>query len=108
MVPLWASCGQGFSALPNDALSRELTVLIHPVLEGVSSLSDAPGVREFATCVVKIFSVMLKKLFALLGPMMNSPTEYRGAPLGGENAFPFQKIALSLFTQTVTWVACPW
>lgn len=96
MVSLWAGCGQCFSARPSYAL------------EGVSSFCGAPGVGEVDKCLVKIFFVTLKKFFALSALIMSSPMEYRGAPLGGGNAFPFQKIALALFPQTITWVACPW
>lgn len=82
--------------------------LIHPILEGVSSFSGAPGVGEVAKCLVKTFFVTLKKFFAPSALIMSSPMEYRGAPLSGGNAFPFRKISLALFAQTITWVACPW
>lgn len=105
MVSLWAGCGQHFSALPSYALNSGL---IHPILEGVSSFSGAPGVGEVAKCLVKTFFVTLKKFFAPSALIMSSPMEYRGAPLSGGNAFPFRKISLALFAQTITWVACPW
>lgn len=47
------------------------------------------------------------KMHCFICLLINSPSEYLGAPLDG-SAFPFQRITPALFPQKITKLDCPW